>query len=256
MAQNRPFDFHVVSQLSESAHIGRVLTSGPYRGLYQDESAIEVATVVHEQYNALEKLKARGELRDGMPTTLTSELRRRGFYAPGVRGAISAGWNRHIAAEKQYNESFLDLSSTCRRSDLTTANSMKLYSSFFAPDMELTTPDLTFMLGAKQSVNPSKRDLNGVDIPNGTSSFVARAAKLGYHIPSHSDLIKSRVPPLFPSKRRSTVPAGFEMINEDMFARKDNKFMVFNGAGIDSWNGKAPVTKASGLESMLLGTLG
>ena len=242
------------SQLAESAHIGRMLTTGPYRGLYQDESAIEVATVIHEQFNALDNMRARGELRDGMPTTLTSELRRRGLYAPGVKGAVTAGWNRHVAAEKQYNESFLDSSSTCRRSDLTTANSLKLYSSFFSPEMALSTPDLTFMLGSRQSASPTKEDPDPVEDSSETSNFVTRAAKLGIHIPSHSDLTKST--PLFPSKRRSSIPAGFEMINEDMFARKDNKFMVFNGAGVDSWNGKAPVTKASGLESMLLGTLG
>ena len=40
------------------------------------------------------------------------------------------------------------------------------------------------------------------------------------------------------------IPSGFEQINEDLFARKDNKFMVFNGAGVDSWKSPPqPVTK-------------
>ena len=38
------------------------------------------------------------------------------------------------------------------------------------------------------------------------------------------------------------IPAGFEQINEDLFARKDNKFMVFNGPGVDSFSTNA-VTK-------------
>lgn len=39
-----------------------------------------------------------------------------------------------------------------------------------------------------------------------------------------------------------SIPAGFEQINEDLFARKDNKFMVFNGPGVDSFSTNA-VTK-------------
>ena len=45
-------------------------------------------------------------------------------------------------------------------------------------------------------------------------------------------------------------------INEGLFASKKNKFMVFNGAGVDSWRlERTPVTKTKGVENMLLGTL-
>eukprot|EP00594_Rhizosolenia_setigera_P015855 CAMPEP_0178972640 /NCGR_PEP_ID=MMETSP0789-20121207/21161_1 /TAXON_ID=3005 /ORGANISM="Rhizosolenia setigera, Strain CCMP 1694" /LENGTH=88 /DNA_ID=CAMNT_0020660181 /DNA_START=76 /DNA_END=342 /DNA_ORIENTATION=+ len=37
---------------------------------------------------------------------------------------------------------------------------------------------------------------------------------------------------------------GFEQINEDLYARKENKFMVFNGVGVDTWySGTQPITK-------------
>jgi hypothetical protein len=213
--------------------------------------------VIQEQFNALENMRNRGELRDGMPTTLTTELRRRGLQTPGVKGAIATGWNRNVRTEKQYSESFLDSSTGCRRSVLTTANSMKLYSSFFSPDMALQTADLTFMLGLQPSQTTGGSRTDPTEMASMPCGFVAKAARVGIQIPSHSDLMESKSAPLFPyEQRRSSVPAGFEMINEDMFARKDNKFMVFNGAGIDSWTGNGPVTKISGIESMLLGTLG
>jgi hypothetical protein len=84
---------------------------------------------------------------------------------------------------------------------------------------------------------------------------VSRAAKKGIQIKSHNELEKARSQPLFQFQRKQTVPAGFEMINEDMFSRKDNKFMVFNGPGVDSWTGTKPMTKNSGIEKMLAGTL-
>ena len=37
--------------------------SGPYRGLSQNSSAVEVTTVIHEQFNALDNMKQRGEIR-------------------------------------------------------------------------------------------------------------------------------------------------------------------------------------------------
>ena len=43
--------------------------------------------------------------------------------------------------------------------------------------------------------------------------------------------------------QRRSVPPFFEQINDGMFARKDNKFMVFNEAGADSWHGVEPETR-------------
>jgi len=49
---------------------------------------------------------------------------------------------------------------------------------------------------------------------------------------------------------------GFEQINEVFFARRDNKFMVFNMAGMLSWRGTEPVTKATSLISDIMFQVG
>jgi hypothetical protein len=223
--------------------------------LRQNTSAIEVATVVQEQFNAYEKMKNRGELREGI-ALMDSELRRRGLYTEGVKGAISSGWNRRIRAEKHYSESSLEPSQRSTRSELTSTSSLQLYSSFFPHDKEMTTTDLTFVVGDKADVPHTKTKPGHIDLKDRPSAFVTRAKRLGVPITSHSDLIDSRNQPLFHFEQSKEVPAGFEMINEDFFARKDNKFMVFNGTGVNSWRGTEPVTKISGVDEMLSGTLG
>lgn len=199
-------------------------------------------------------MRNRGELREGI-TLMDSELRRRGLYTEGVKGAISSGWNRRVRAEKHYSESSLELSQRSTRSELSTTNSLQLYSSFFPHDKEMTTTDLTFIVGDKADVPHTKTKPNHIDLKDRPSAFVTRAKRLGIPIDSRNDLIDSRNQPLFHFEQKKEVPAGFEMINEDFFARKDNKFMVFNGAGVDSWHGTEPVTKISGVDKMLSGTL-
>lgn len=242
-----------LSQLAESAHVGRTIKYGPYKGLDRDFSAIEVSTVVFEQVNAYENIHSRGELQEGIPL-MDAELQRRGFFTDGVKGTIAYDWDRHVLAEKQYNEMFLESNYDYRRSDLTTTNSLELYTSFFSPDQAMTTPDLTILLGETPRDNDKKVKPGHVDLTERSSDFVTRASRLNIPITSHTELARARSQPLFQFDRKQSVPAGFEMINEDMFARKDNKFMVFNGAGVDSWR-DSKVTKSSGIEKMLSGTL-
>ena len=216
---------------------------------------MEVATVVQEQFNAYEKMRNRGELREGI-ALMDAELKRRGLYTDGVKGAISSGWNRRVRAEKHYSELSLPASQQSTRSTLSTANSLQLYTSFFPHDREMTTTDLTFIAGDKAEVPHTKFRSNYTDFKDRPPAFVMRAKRLGIPITSHSELVDSRNQSLFHFSKKKEIPAGFEMINEDFFARKDNKFMVFNGAGVDSWHGTEPVTKISGVDKMLSGTLG
>ncbi len=243
------------TKLAESAHIGRKISCGPYKGLRQDTSAVEVATVVQEQFNAYENMRRRGELREGI-VLMDSELRRRGFYTEGVKGAIGNGWSRRLRAEKHYIESALELSQRSMRSDLSTMTSLELYASFFPHEREINTTDLKFIVGEKANIPNTKIKPGYVDLEHRPSAFVTRAKRVGIPITAHTDLVGSRSQPLFQVERRKQVPAGFEMINEDFFARRDNKFMVFNGAAVDSWHGTEPVTKISGIDKMLRGTLG
>ena len=247
-------DVKGIRSLAESAHVGRTIRSGPYSGLQQQVSSTEVATVLQEQLYAYENMRKRGELHEGLEL-METELARRGFYTDGVQDELKRGWDDHMLAEKHYSEAIAENSTQYKRSDLTTDASLKLYSSFFAPEEALTTADHTFLLGESPAGEMEKQKPGHVDVTNRTPGFVNRAARLGFPMTSHADLLKSRSPPLFPVERRKSIPAGFEMINEELFARKENKFMVLNGAGMDSWSGTAPRTKIAGIESMLIGTL-
>ena len=63
-------------------------------------------------------------------------------------------------------------------------------------------------------------------------------------------MAEKKSPSLFSKEARRSIPEGFEQINDDMFARRDNRFVVFNGTGLDTWrkDSKEPRTKTHGLE--------
>jgi len=187
---------------------------------------------------------------------MDSELRRRGLYTEGVKGAISSGWNRRVRAEKNYSEATAEPDHRSTRSALTTTSSLQMYASFFPHEHQMSTQDLSFIAGDRAEVPKTKTKPGYVALHHRPTSFVTRAKRLGIPITSHADLMKSKSQPLFQFQQRQGVPSGFEMINDDFFARKENKFMVFNGAGVDSWKGTEPVTKTSGIDKMLSGTLG
>ena len=262
MVMTREVLIHSLDQLAESAHVGSKIRSGPYKGLDEQKSAVEVATVIHEQFNVLDSMRARGDLRGGLPL-VDSELKRREVYADGVKEAVAVGWKRYINAEQQYAEVVDNSRAQCRRSDLTTEKSLELYSSFFDDSAPISQLDMTYLLGEKPKLGQSGakaasrevRRTTFADKDDKAPSFAEKASRLGISIPSSSDIEKWKSPPLFTFERKGGVPAGFEQINEDLFARKDNKFMVLNGAGVDSWDGTQPKTKLKGIEEdVLLGT--
>lgn len=202
-------------------------------------------------------MRQRGELNEGI-RLMDSELKRRGFYTDGLKGAINSAWDEHIAAEKHYSEVFSDCSTACLRSDLTTENSLQLYTSLYPPDQPVPTNDLIFVTGKKpvEDDKKAKKQNKRPSRPKSGSSFVAKAANAGIAITAHEKRVGAKDRPLFHFKREQVIPVGFEMINEGLFASKKNKFMVFNGAGVDSWRlERTPVTKTKGVENMLLGTL-
>jgi hypothetical protein len=176
-----------------------------------------------------------------------------------MKEAVTNGWAKQEAAERQYME-LLDTSNIgCRRSDLTTEESMKLYTSYFDDATSLSTLDVTFIVGSNPPGSKSQAKeafLNNRERAFTTqpmkSEFVFKAARMGYSIPSQSEIAKAKSPQLFLWNEPRKTPNGFEQINEDLFARKDNKFMVFNGAGVDSWQGTEPKTKVASLSSISL----
>lgn len=235
-------------QLAISSHLGETIRHGPYEGLTKDCSAIEVATAIQEQFNALESIGTGGRL-------VERELRRRGLYQAGVKTSVADGLRHFTISKKQYEEVLDNTKSTCRRSDLTTTESFRLYSSNFDRHFEMSTADQTFLLARQPDIIPQKAHSVPSRAEKPSNTFLKKASRLGISIIPRTDYISEEIAPLYPSERKHISPEGFEQINDDLFARKDNTFMVFNGAGVDSWKGTHPITKLSHSESIILSTL-
>lgn len=243
-------DVEGISKLARSAHLEQIVGAGSYRGLFQEESAIEVGTTVHEILNALENMRRRGELGDDT-SVVDAELRRRGLLTSGIKDAIFSAWNTRLKAEVSYSELFEERSRDLRKSDLTTNEAFKLYSSFFATEQRVSEVEGIYLFGARPP-EAGAVGQSSLEKFHESSSFASKAVRVGFQVSSHRG---EKPAPLFSNDQKQSVPAGFEMINEDMFARKANKFMVFNRPGVASWSGTDPKTKVTGIESMLMGTL-
>jgi hypothetical protein len=238
----------VPEKLSESAHVNDIILSGPYKGLRKDRSAIEVATAIQEQFNGFESLETGG------PDLIESELKRRGYASAGVKQAVAKAWRDHRNAQRQYTEIVEGSIDSCVRSEMTTHDSLRLYAMNSDASTPLSVADRIFLTGRKPGgtiVKTSKLS----DESAKADSFVKKACRLGIPVIPREELAKSAFTPLYRFSRRRVLPQGFEQINEDLFARRDNKFMVFNGAGVDSWQGTQPLTKVSRVEDILFKTL-
>lgn len=240
-------------QLADSAHICQKLQSGPYRGLNQNESAVRVATTIHGYYNYLEEKVEEGELSydEIHPPELIETLKQRDLHSVGVTESFYAGWKHMAKAERSYSE-IVDMASSIgyRRSDLTTDSSMKLYSSFFDQSSEVSPLEQAYALGERLPNDPSKplrRSIRPSEKVSGPdkelrsfdeAGFILKAASKGVNVRKKS-LSKSREKDdrisIVEFHTEQPIKEGFEQINEDMFARKDNKFMVFNEISMRTW---------------------
>lgn len=224
--------------------------SGPFRGLSQHESAVEVTTAVQEQLNSLENLKARGALPNSVLTGVNADFKRRSLDTAGMMDAVYKGWNRYSKTEESFQEIFDSSSLGQRRSDLTDRKSMKLYCSFFDDSMSLTNYDMSNLSGGKEKLNkalpkdnyhgPGRKEESRRELLHLTKAKILGLAK-------KSDKFSS--PALFPLQEQKTIPLGYEQINDDLYARKDNRFMVFNGVGVESsW---PPIPKSKKKNSLI-----
>ena len=240
-------DVDGVLKLSQSAHINNEIISGPYRGLSQHESAIEVTTMVQEQFNSLETMKNRGILPNSVLPGVNEELRKRSLDTIGVMDAVHQGWKRWSYTEDSYAE-LLNLTLSHRRSDLTDSNSMKLYCSFFDQTTPLTNLDMYMISGGKEKLDnrvPVEKTNNHETRRAGSRREVLNMQKESLMgIRSKFD-IKSHSQFLFPLEVKKKFPNGYEQINDDLFARKDNRFMVFNGVGVENKWPPKPKSKMS-----------
>jgi len=226
-------DVEGVLKLSQSAHISNEILSGPFSGLSQHESAVEVTTVIQEQFNSLENLKERRALPNSVLPGVNEELRRRSLDTVGVLNAVHGGWKRISGTEECYKEIINSSSFSQRRSDLTDPKSMKLYCSFFDESSPLTNLEMNFMSGGKEKLDKTipKNVSNKFEGQNDYDSM-NKQAKVSKSSNAKSKKVKALSPALFPTEERIKIPRGYEQINDDLFARKDNRFMVFNGVSV------------------------
>jgi hypothetical protein len=224
-------------QLCRSSHLGEIIVGGEFRGFHKDDSAVQVASALHEQFNYLE---SQTELQCD-----DREISRKGFETDGIKESVRLGCSRLSSAKMQYSEVLEPVGTVCQRSGLSTANSLKLYVSNFDKEMALTTSDRIFLEAYNHPSTMSYRPTYGDNSAIFTSSsFVDKGFCLGFVITPHAQRIEQMFPPLYKAYQKQSVSAEFEQINEDMFSRKENKFMVFNGAGVDSWTGTQSITKS------------
>ena len=132
-----------------------------------------------------------------------------------------------------------------RRSDFTDENSMRLYCSFYGEDAILSELDVAYM--TRGQVNAEKKNPQSYEEEKSTnfSSFMQKAEILGIEIQQSSSSNKDP-PALFHHDEVRKIIPGFEQINENLFARKYNRFMVFNRIDIESWPPKSK-TKIGGI---------
>jgi len=197
-------------------------------------------------------MKNRGELRGAGLPGVDEFLNRRGYNEVGVIDAVFNGWNRFSRSEQCYAEVTNQSPSAMRRSDLTDDKSMKMYYSCFPEATVLSQLDVAYIRGQTKdeaSVSISKRnpmplldDDNDDLVVRIDSAFKAKATMHGFALRSYDMKLDTSSPSLFSEMKQSHIPEGFEQINEDLYARKDNRFLVFNSPCLGVWPPN-PVTK-------------
>ena len=206
-------DVEGIRKLATSAHITSEITSGPYEGLLQDTSAIGVSTLVHSQLEVLASAAERGDEEDGKKQMMAN-LQKNGIEATCMKDLIEQKWEE-LKDSKGINREILeDGNLKSMRSELTTDEGLSLYCRYHDEESIIADKELQYMLstGAEE----------GTNVPPPPPGSAGGQGKGG--------------------GRKGYVKDGFEQINDDLFARRANKFMVFNGVGMQDWTTK-PVTK-------------
>lgn len=101
--------------------------SGPYRGLSSDESAIEFATALHEQFSPMESSSSR------TTKQIASELKRRGFDFSGVTEIVESRFKSFQVSEQQLSEVLDHPIDACHRSDLVRSIHLQMLCGLYRP---------------------------------------------------------------------------------------------------------------------------
>lgn len=212
--------------------------TGPFKGLSQHESALDVVTVITELLNRLESTEKKNLVasKHSITSRVVEDLKRREMDTPGVLNAIKEYSEMDTHAEKCYEEILSNSSTSHERSDLTDSYSSNLYSSMFSEDIASNRFDVTYTDKNMTVQNPArnkdeiKQDADADKCPQ----LSRKARMIGIDIGS-GFTSKGTSPTLFRRHGQHGIMNGFEQINDNLFARKDNRFMVFNDAGLSDW---------------------
>lgn len=171
----------------------------------------------------------------------------RGYGATGVRETVTTGWKKRSTERLAQYEAIVEARvELCKRSDMTDDCSLLLYASQFNPDTQLSMADQVYMSGTDAAAKQKKPlNIKEGEAPPEPSAFVKKAERVGIAIRAH--------PRQLVSGASDALPFGFEQINDNMFSRKANKFMVFNLPGVLTWK-DSPVTRPCPVESILMST--
>ena len=195
-----------------------------------------MTAVIHEYYDS--SLNSRQPTQD-----ISKMLKRNKVDTTGVKDELVNGWDHIMRSKNVYSEVSNYSNMVCRRSDLTTERSMKLYTSFYDGNSQLTHFERMFILGCETKEKRKSKNHPQKNITEERNQVHSLKKKVKSSITKDGTNGNET---LLTSKHCYRARVGFEQINEDLYARKDNKFIVLNGIGVDMWRGTKPVTKLTG----------
>jgi hypothetical protein len=211
--------------------------TGPFKGLSQHESASDVVTVITELLNRLESTEKKNLVanKHSITSRVVEDLKRREMDTPGVLNEIKEYSKIDTHAETCYDEILSNNSTFHERSDVTDNYSSSLYSSMFSEDVASNDYDVSSMDGnleVKDLASNNDEIKQNVDAAKCPQLF-RKARMIGIDI--GTDLRSNNTSNSFRRHGNNEILHGFEQINDNLFARKDNRFLVFNDAGLSDW---------------------
>jgi len=177
-------------------------------------------------------------------------LKRNRVDTVGVKDEISKKWNKFVESKRIYEEVLDNSKVSCQRSDLTSEKSMKLYTSFYQEDTQLTSLKQMFITGNNEETKSVEfKEAKRLPQHREAKEKGRKKVETMNKGASKGNIESNENMPGFSlgAKDSYRIHEGFEQINEDLYARKDNKFIVFNGIAVDYWDESKPMTKLGGM---------
>lgn len=191
-----------------SAHITRTLKSGVWEGLPQETSAKAVTAVICGLGNVMSSSRERGVSDSATVEAAMKVLEEKKLDSAGVYGQLMSNWENLKFSEGVCEELLEERGLSSLRADTVGAETVELYCSFFDAEDVLNDVEMHMIVGDGAGDNDGQGDEERKKEEGKTEAGGEKE-----------------------------LDSEFEQINDDLFARKSNKYMVFNGAGKKSWSG-------------------